>query len=587
VSVLPRLTRPRATRSTQPWWLRAATGVQGAVSRPGVLVATSLYLGYTIWLAWPMPIHLSTTLWGPGGDVLGLLSTWREIAQHTFPFLPGRISSLAYPGGLPVDYAFNITTSPSSTIYWLATLAFGALPAMNLFVVAGFAATGVAVFLLIRGLTGDPWAALICGWGLTFQRDALFNAVTAPDFMHRWALAALVWRALVLQREPTKRNGLLAGAAALLAVSWNPYYLLMGTVAFATLTVVNLALAAKRRMFLRQLRAHAVALAVLGVAAVGYAVVTAVSATSGIRTHSLQDLQLYSARPLEYLMPPPNHVLLRGHQFDWPLARPGTNFYIGLSLVFLAAIAIVRAFRRSTPRHERDAVISLSALGAVALVWSGPPIAPIGRFDFKLPSYYVFQLTSTWRIYGRFGIVVGFAVCILAGFGLAALLRSRQGITRVALILVASVVVFVDVKSPTYPITTYAEPSIYRVLRKQPPGAVAEYPLVAATLGAYDQVFRQDYHGRPILNGYYSGSPAEARALSLARLDDPATPRRLASLGIRYVVLNTTAGYYGPPGAAGHPTRQFRRIAAADGFELYVIACAVSARDAHEAQCPA
>jgi hypothetical protein len=52
----------------------------------------------------------------------------------------------------------------------------------------------------------------------------------------------------------------------------------------------------------------------------------------------------------------------------------------------------------------------------------------------------------------------------------------------------------------------------------------------------YLDLYFQQAHGKPILNGYRSGAD-EQRALSLTRLGDPSTAGHLATLGVRYVLL--------------------------------------------------
>jgi hypothetical protein len=74
---------------------------------------------------------------------------------------------------------------------------------------------------------------------------------------------------------------------------------------------------------------------------------------------------------------------------------------------------------------------------------------------------------------------------------------------------------------------------------------VAEYPIEPAGHGDYSAEFYQDFHDKPIINGFAKGSLSEQRALQLGRLDDPLTAGRLRMLGVRYVVLNHGASVPG------------------------------------------
>jgi hypothetical protein len=91
-------------------------------------------------------------------------------------------------------------------------------------------------------------------------------------------------------------------------------------------------------------------------------------------------------------------------------------------------------------------------------------------------------------------------------------------------------------------------------------------------VGDYLDLFYQDAHGKPILNGYFHG-PDERRALSIAGLDDPHTPPALATLGVRYVLLVPRRERPGVP-PPGRPGKGLQRIAR-DGYgTLYRVTAA-------------
>jgi hypothetical protein len=118
-------------------------------------------------------------------------------------------------------------------------------------------------------------------------------------------------------------------------------------------------------------------------------------------------------------------------------------------------------------------------------------------------------------------------------------------------------------------------PAIYDVLRAQPAGIAAEYPLrPIGKVGDYLDLYYQKAHGKPILNGYFSG-PDEQRALALAQLDNPSTAGELATIGVRYVLITPFRFAYGalPPGS---PTRGFRLLAKDSYGMLYRVTAAPS-----------
>jgi hypothetical protein len=151
-------------------------------------------------------------------------------------------------------------------------------------------------------------------------------------------------------------------------------------------------------------------------------------------------------------------------------------------------------------------------------------------------------------------------LCILAALGLSSVTGGRSPRVRVAILAAATVLVPLDLwDRPPHHLYRFETDSIYHVLRAQPAGGVAEYPLRRVGLvGDYLDLYNQDAYDKPILNGYLAG-PDERRALALGRLDDSATAGWLATLGIRYVLLTPwRIGPYSPD--PGRPGRGFRLL---------------------------
>jgi hypothetical protein len=243
--------------------------------------------------------------------------------------------------------------------------------------------------------------------------------------------------------------------------------------------------------------------------------------------------------------------------------------YAGLVTTALALVAIALCLKKRLHVPSGD-VWTIVALIATAVVWSGPPIATVGGLSFKMPSYYVAQLTTTWRIYGRFGVFVELGVILLAAFALASLIKGRSARTRIAVSTLAAALVALDLFGRPLPVTKIENPPIYSVLRDLPPGPVAEYPIVASVFGAYDQLQRQDAHRKPLLNGFEPGSPAEVRALELATLSDR-TVERLRGLGIRYVMVDTKYPLNPEQPTPGPISKRLLFLQADRGFALYQV----------------
>jgi hypothetical protein len=119
-------------------------------------------------------------------------------------------------------------------------------------------------------------------------------------------------------------------------------------------------------------------------------------------------------------------------------------------------------------------------------------------------------------------------------------------------------------------------PELYSELRKEPPGIVAVYPLGPDSDNL--AIFYRPSFGKPVFNGYRTGSETHPVKGDLQALEDPGTVPQLAALGVRYVVIR--------PGTASQswhprPNRNYRGLRViqrtSDGASYRVVARPVPA----------
>ena len=539
--------------------------------RRQVLAAALLYAAYAIFATWPLALDPGGSIYGvPGGDLTGGISNLRELVeQRVFPFAPARIEDFDAPFGQAVQWVLNLATAPSSVLLLALGYCVGATAAFAAFMLIGFVLSGTAMFLLARWLTGSPWAALVAGFGFAFYPFAINKGLDHTHFVHGWPFALMAWRLLEIVNSPTRRNGLLAGAATALAMWWTPYYILFGAVLFATIAVVVLIAGKLRRTAgatLGSLAAAAVVVAAF-VAVFGTLQVVAGSDAGGTQENELNELITFSARPHEYALPDRNSLLF-GERTEPYLTSHlhGSTFsenslYLGLTLLALALagllVAVARGIRggRAALTDQRTVAAVAAALAAlVAAAFSMPPEVTVGGRLVKFPMWFVFEVTPTFRSVSRFVIVVQMGVCVLAAFGLAALLERRRAAARGAITALALVIVAVDLwAKPPDAVTELAPPAVYERMASLGAGIVAEYPVQPGDIPNSTAMLWQEVHGHPILQGYTGDSEEESRKLELARLDDDETPGDLAALGVRWALVRPDDG----TGTAG---RGFRKV---------------------------
>jgi hypothetical protein len=540
--------------------------------------ATLLYVVSAVVVTWPVAEDPFGTFLG-SGDPVGHIAQYRELVEggHN-PFAAGRLEDISAPDGQPIAWPRALASAPSVLLFYGGTALFGAIGAINAYVLLGFVLTGLSVFLFARRLTGDVGASMLAGWAVAFFPYALIKAGGHYDFVHAWPLVLAAWAVLELAQRPTRRTAVLAGAAVVLAMWWTAYYILFGGVLYATLAVVGLVAAARARRFRPQLAAQALTGAIVGAFLVALLVLASQAPEAlGTRTNDLANLTTYSARPFEYVVPPAAHPVWGGATKPWLVERlHGSNpaestLYVGISVLLVALLTVVALLRRRLAAHLRLPVAALAVLALVAVVFSAPPNVQILGVTIPFPARAVFEVSSTWRVYARFVMVAMIALGLLLAIGVAAARRQRTGRARAAILAVAAAVVAFDLwTDPDPPVNDDSAPAVYAALKQAPDGLVAEYPIVPNGFGVYDDIFFQDAHDKPIVNGYTEGSNAEKRALTVARLDEPDVGRRLSAMGVRYVVVKDKDPGYGLP-RPGSPPASFRLLSRDATRAIYAV----------------
>jgi hypothetical protein len=558
--------------------LAAARAHRGALE---VILAFAVYLGFAFYFTWPVVTDLRHIFYGGSGDPLGTMSFYRELVDHHHnPFLPGTIGQLNAPEGQAIPWTRNLASLPGVLTLYLLTAGFGATAALGLYVFIGYTLTGMATFLFVRLLTGNAWASIIAGWAFAFYPYAIINGSGHYDNIQGWVLVLGAWRMIELMKRPSRRNAVLAGLAVVFGMWWNPYFILLGGVMYVAAAVGSLAVGWRAGRLREMLAPQAITAAIVIVFLVFLALLTTgpQGNASGVRVsgNGVQALNTYSARALEYVIPDAWSTLFGAdtqHYLETHIH--GSNFaestlYVGISVILLALVAFWAFVRRRLPAGLGSAVLVLSLIVVAALITSAPPQARLHGLLIPFPSHFILKITSTWRVYARFVILVMLGLSALAGIGLYALTRGRARWLQVAILACASVVVPLDLWAHVGITNRVVIPHVYEVLGKLPSGLVASYPLTPAGENNYGELFFRNIVNKPMINGYFEGTAEEKRALALADLSAPATGSRLAALGVRYVIVEAAPPGYGLP-PPGKPGRGFHLLYGEPYGSIYLV----------------
>ncbi|MBI4335861.1 MAG: hypothetical protein HY589_04325, partial [Candidatus Omnitrophica bacterium] len=187
-------------------------------------------------------------------------------------------------------------------------------------------------------------------------------------------------------------------------------------------------------------------------------------------------------------------------------------------------------------------------LAIAALLFSQPPYFTFPYFKIYTPSFFMYKILPMFRAYCRFGVVVMFAVSVLAGSGLKFIISNirNQKAKILAASLLCALALFEFWNWPPFKVIDLAKyPKAYDWLKQQKGDfVIAEYPLDTEGPNEYYK-FCQTIHEKKIINGTIPGTYPNRVARSMWRLSDPRTPRVLSWMKVRYVLahLNSYAAY--------------------------------------------
>jgi hypothetical protein len=387
-----------------------------------------------------------------------------------------------------------------------------ALLAHNVVLLSSFPLAGVAMYVLVRALTGSWAAAFVSGFGYAFVPYRFEHLVHVQSLATQWLPMAL----LFLHRTVTRGgrwNAAGLGLFALLQALSSGYYAVLTALALGAALAVLLP-GAPRTRALAAAASLAVAAVTAGFVFLPYhaAVARELAILGRTVLRSPEEAEFWSATVATYL--------------------PGGVLYPGLVVAALSVVAIVL--------RPRDRLVWLgAALVLVGIAFSFGPTTPLGTpgpFEWirRLPG------VSMLRTPSRLGVMAVCGFDLLAGLALAAL-RPRVRLMLAGLAVAALSIELLprDVRSIVG--DAPATPPTVAWLAAAPRGVVLELP--------WDQDFLSEAalhllwstgHWQPMVNGWGGFYPAGSVDKGEMGRRFPSGPiaRLLRGEGIRYVVVH-------------------------------------------------
>lgn len=538
--------------------------------RRGLLEVLAVLIGFgalAVVVTWPLVLHMGTRIpgGGYGGDPAGYLWDVYYASAHGLNLLGTATQHVVTaPFGRPVVASTNTNQLLTLGPAWLVAELWTPIAGIDVALLLALTLSSAAMYLLIRWL-GLTWPVAVWA-GVAYM---VFPYHLAKAGAHL-PLAMLVSFPLVLltalmwaERPGWRRAALLAGA---LGLGWlsHPYYGVMATVLAAVLVVVGL-VRIRGASGARAAGAALVRVVVANVVLVGVPLaILYLTSRSGVASafgRSEIELELYGARPTDYVVPDPGSGLMRtvfGDGWTRHAAAGGERIaFLGWSTILLAVVGLVFMWRRrpDLPPRWRTALIGAATAAVVLAVMSVKSPVRAGGLTIDAPSHYLFAALPYIRVYARFSAAVMAMVIVIAAMGLAMLMRGRSRPVAAAIAAAAVAVSLVELPNG-FPVASDVPVRVGGVsaaglpawswLRSHDPTAVVlETPAFAGTAGEADDriyMYGQTIHGHPIANGGLNERSLGADFGDM--LGDPRLPRaasRYATAGIRYVVVSRWA----------------------------------------------
>jgi hypothetical protein len=508
------------------------------------LLVLAAYALFALILTWPLAARLDTHVPGNGADDPPLTWNlwWVQDALLRQGVNPFDCDFLFYPLG--INLAFYTLTVLNGLLSIPLQAVAGLIPASNLILLSSFVLSGYGAFLLseyllsrsegaLRRTQRPNFTALLPGFGAGLLY-AFASSKLAYAALGQWNIASSQWIPfyvlclLQMGEEPRRWRHPLLAAIFLLLQAYAELTYASFLVLFTALWAAWQLATRLRSGQLWRLAGNLVLIGgilVVGLLPVLAMMVPDLMAEGDIFVEGGGFADAFSADLAGFLVPTMYHPLfgslVERFSFDHTV---GQHLYLGYSVLALAVVGAVRAWRRSSAAK----FWTLSAL-IFWLMTLGPSLRVNGQdTGIPLPFALVAQLPffKGNRYPSRYSVLFVLSLSVLVAFGLAAILRRRQTAphssvrsalpTLVGLALMA-LVLFEHLSIPL-PMSDMQVPAVYQAIADEMPGDWTLLDLPVAWRNGFRvtgtqhpiimfEQYYQTVHGKRILAGNTSRNP--------------------------------------------------------------------------------
>lgn len=480
-------------------------------------VVTTAFTLLAIAFTWPQVRHMDSV--PDMGDPL--FSIWRiSWVNHQFWRHPAALfdANIFHSERLTLTYSDPVIVPAlmSAPLFWLGL---HQLHIYNVLFLSSFVLSGVCTFQLVQALTGRRDAAAIAGIVFALHPYRFEHYSHLELQMTMWMPVALLAVHRVFANGRV-RHGVVAGVAFAAQMLSSLYY---GLYFAVYLVVVGGALWLGRRRPMRPLAT------LMGGAMLAGVLVAPVASRYLANRSMMGDrdpatVGFYSANFEDYLKPHFRSYVYEPWSYGGMAER---QLFPHIAPVLLAATALVPP-------------VTVAEVGyGVALVVSIEASRGTNGYLFPLLRAYVPGYAGL-RVPARFSILAGLSIAVLAGCGVAKLLRRWPSTTRWLPLALAVPVLFEALPNITLEPVWTAPPAIYAPLASEPDAVVAELPVPSRTQLPWSDTryeYFSTFHWYRMVNGNSGFAPPSYLELLEREVDfpDDAAIAYLKSRGVTHI----------------------------------------------------
>lgn len=490
-----------------------------------LVVALILFTLLTAVMTYPQVLHMKDGVHDDGDPYM---VTWvLAWVAHQLPRAPAHLfdANIFYPERNTLAFSETLLV-PAIIVAPLFWIGVSAIFIYNLVFLSGFALSGVGVALLVRRLTGHSGAAILAGIVFAFPPFRIDHYAHLQLQQTQFIPLAL-WGFHRLLDTGRLRDGVLLGAFVACQMLSCMYY---GLFLIPYMTVVcGTMLAAERTLPRARLVALLAAAAIVAVAMIpaGRAYL---SARKVVGERGRAEVADGSATWRNYLAPPELNVVY-GKVFA-RFMQPERRLFPGFVAVALAIVGLWPPLSATRLAYGLGLLLAFDvSLGFNGLVYRA-------LYDYFLPFHAL-------RIPARMGIMVGFSLAVLAGYGatrIAGRLRSARARRLVLAALGALMLVEYASRPMELGTALVHAPEAYADLVRDrgdsPTAVLFEFPMSAKSDPTY--LYFSTFHWQSLINGYSGFFPPSYVRLARALQNFPDEPSMdaIKSHGARYLVIH-------------------------------------------------